>query len=947
MIQNNLAQGGTNNDGGGIRSVGNLTISDSTISGNSALRDGGGIFHSSGNFSVSRSTIISNAAGRDGGAIRSSASSLTMSDSTVSGNRANGGDGGGIWRSGSLTVTNSTLDGNIAFSSGGGLHLFGTGTNTFTIRHSTIAANSASSSSGFGGGAFVVGGALILDHTILATNTASVGPDLTRLIDAVVNLRFSLIGNSANSGLAEAPVGSPDANGNLIGGPVKGTINPLLGPLANYGGPTQTRFLKRGSPALDAGDPSAEVGPGAVPAFDQRGEPFERIFDGDGEGGTRIDIGAYENRPLTFVVDTLADESNSDYSVGDFALREAISLGNGSSNPEDDIIKFANALTTGGPATIVLTHGELAVTDSMRIIGPGADLLTIDANDPTPDEKNGDGSRVFNIDNGNTSNDKGVSLYGLMLTGGDIGGIGKGGAIRSMEDLTVTKSTISGNATGGIVTDNYALSGGGIYSAGNLTIAASTISHNSARDRGGGILAFRGTVLVTDSTISDNSAGFIGGGISTADAVTSVTIVNSTISGNSAHATWLGGGGILANNNGTVTVIGSTISTNTALAGGGILINDGVLTVGHTIIAGNGNNDVYDRSFRPSRSALASLGYNLIGTGNAFPGTSNPLQAFNQPGDQTGVDPLLGPLADNGGPTMTHALLPGSPAIDAGDPNIAAGVGSVSEFDQRGSPFRRVLDGDATGGGRIDIGAFESAIIPDPSPVPWQNPAKAQDVNGNGMVSPVDALIVINELLISGPHVLPASKPEGTPPYFLDVSGNGRVSSQDVLMVVNFLLSASIVASASPAQASGNYAPAVSSNVHDAATADLVMARAAASVPQSETATLTIAASTPDFPAAIATVTPPQTTSLLLSVASALARPPQFLVATTVTDSIDSDDPTIPAARNQVLPMLLRQTDKDGADFALEASPLREIDNAFADDSFIDELLVIGWEDCR
>ena len=76
--------------------------------------------------------------------------------------------------------------------------------------------------------------------------------------------------------------------------------------------------------------------------------------------------------------------------------------------------------------------------------------------------------------------------------------------------------------------------------------------------------------------------------------------------------------------------------------------------------------------------------YNLIGTGNA---TMSPLNAFNQPGDQVGVNPLLGPLADNGGPTMTHALLAGSPAIDAGDPAALAGMGGIPMFDQRGAPF--------------------------------------------------------------------------------------------------------------------------------------------------------------------------------------------------------------------------------------------------------------------
>ena len=83
---------------------------------------------------------------------------------------------------------------------------------------------------------------------------------------------------------------SPTANGNLIGGPVNGVIDPLLGPLADNGGPTQTHALLAGSPAIDAGDPLAVAGMNGVPEFDQRGMPFGRVADGNGAGGPRIDM---------------------------------------------------------------------------------------------------------------------------------------------------------------------------------------------------------------------------------------------------------------------------------------------------------------------------------------------------------------------------------------------------------------------------------------------------------------------------------------------------------------------------------------------------------------------------------------------------------------------------------------------------------------------------------
>ena len=227
--------------------------------------------------------------------------------------------------------------------------------------------------------------------------------------------------------------------------------------------------------------------------------------------GGRIDIGAYELQSLpvgSLVVDTLVDESDGNYSAGDLSLREATELARGSVLT-DDSITFAASLTSGGPASILLVLGELAITDALSIIGPGASLLTIDAsgNDPTPnstlddgdDLNDGDGSRIFNIDDDNFDTQFDVSISGLRLTGGDVNG--DGGAILSLENLTVTHSTISGNSA-------MFGSGGGIY----------------------GGYSYNGNVTVMSSTISDNSAGYSGGGIS-AD---NLTLFNSTISGNSA-----------------------------------------------------------------------------------------------------------------------------------------------------------------------------------------------------------------------------------------------------------------------------------------------------------------------------------------------------------------------------------------------------------------------------
>ena len=169
--------------------------------------------------------------------------------------------------------------------------------------------------------------------------------------------------------------------------------------------------------------------------FDQRGDPFVRAF------GHRIDIGACEAQSLSLVVDTLADESGGNFGVGDRSLREAIEFRAHQSGADE--IRFSPALTAGGPATIVLTLGELQIKDDVAIDGPGAEPLTIDAN----------GDRGFNIDDLDPLNHLNVRISGLTITGGDI--IGSGSGICAVENFTLERSIVTGNRTTDI--------GGGIF----------------------------------------------------------------------------------------------------------------------------------------------------------------------------------------------------------------------------------------------------------------------------------------------------------------------------------------------------------------------------------------------------------------------------------------------------------------------------------------------------
>ncbi len=331
--------------------------------------------------------------------------------------------------------------------------------------------------------------------------------------------------------------------------------------------------------------------------------------------------------------------------------------------------------------TITLTSGELQITDCLFINGPGADQLAVNGNQA---------SRVFHIGSGAA-----VTLSGLTITNGYDFSSGGGGIYNDQSAVTVRNCTISGNQAyyGGGIRN---LSGSG---SAMLLVANSTLSGNRAAF-GGAIYSIgspgSASVEVTSSTLSSNSAGDRGGGIfNDNDSCANLRIVNSTLSGNSGGA---GGGGIdfYGRGNGTLQIVHTTFNGNSATRGGGAInLEAGTLEIGHTIF----NTGASGANIANPAGTITSLGHNLSSDTAGGDATTDPGGLLNATGDIRNTPPLLGPLQDNGGPTFTHALLSGSPAIDAGDP---AFVGPP-DFDQRGSGFPRVQNG------RIDIGAFESA----------------------------------------------------------------------------------------------------------------------------------------------------------------------------------------------------------------------------------------------
>jgi uncharacterized repeat protein (TIGR01451 family) len=233
-----------------------------------------------------------------------------------------------------------------------------------------------------------------------------------------------------------------------------------------------------------------------------------------------------------------------------------------------------------------------------------------------------------------------------------------------------------------------------------VTISGLTIANGFSPDSGGGMLN-GGSLTIASSTLSGNSASSFGGGVWNNSG--SVTITNSTLSGNGAV---VDGGGIFNSNSGTVRITNSTLSGNFANVGGGIYLNFDSLTmeIGNTILktGTQGTNIV-----NSGNGVVTSLGYNISSDdGGGF---------LTAPGDQINTDPQFSSFApqDNGGPTFTLALSPGSPAIDAGDPAFDPfNYDPPLLYDQRGPGFSRVA------GNQIDIGAFEVQEVATPTPTP-------------------------------------------------------------------------------------------------------------------------------------------------------------------------------------------------------------------------------------
>lgn len=344
-----------------------------------------------------------------------------------------------------------------------------------------------------------------------------------------------------------------------------------------------------------------------------------KAVDSNGCMGT----GATYNLNITCTINPVVTNANDN---GEGSLRYTITTACPGST-----ITFDTARVFATPQTITLTSGEMVIGKNLTINGTGANRLTVSGNHA---------SRIFNINSGAT-----VTLDNLTIANGKVSNdmINRGGGIYNLNStLIITNSTLSGNSISG----SNAGAGAGIFNdGGTLTIINSTISGNAASG-GGGLNRGGGIFNTTNASGSTFNVG-------------NLTIINSTLSDNSTSGG--AGGGIF--NNGTLTITNSTLSGNATNggAGGGIFSDSGIVNTRNTIIAGNNSSSNGSDVYGP----FNSQGHNLIGKSDGSGGFTNGTN-----GDQVGslaapLDPRLGALANNGGPTQTHALNLDSPAIHA------------------------------------------------------------------------------------------------------------------------------------------------------------------------------------------------------------------------------------------------------------------------------------------
>ena len=376
------------------------------------------------------------------------------------------------------------------------------------------------------------------------------------------------------------------------------------------------------------------------------------------------------SRAAALVVTTAADS-------GPGSLRAALAAS--SADGDGDVITF-DPTVFAARQTIPVTSGILFANAGVTIQGPAAGVVLDGGSAPAGADQPG---LVFESDTATSS----VSHLIFQNNRASLGG----GLLNRFGTLTLTHCTVQGN---------YAENGGGIFNDGTMTLIGCTVAGNSVQQAGGGIFNY-GTLTLTGCTLSGNTSGGPGGGIYNGNGGAHLTLTDCTVTGNTAGSS--GGGAISSLDSALLAVTNCTFTGNTATTDDGNVYGGGgaiSLVRGTTVLT----NDIFFGDSSPQGGG-DEIFFNNNGTPGTLTITACDLApaavvgvnggAYTDGGGSFSADPRLGPLQNNGGPTQTRALLPGSPCIDAA-------TSAAPATDQRGAARL----------GPPDIGAYEYASLP-------------------------------------------------------------------------------------------------------------------------------------------------------------------------------------------------------------------------------------------
>ena len=734
----NVAPDGTNGFGGAIFADGattQVTISASLFDGNQSEKAGGAVYSQSPDLALVGVQFLQNQSmGGVGGALAQFGAVANVDASWFDANEALSTGGAVQFNGTTLTVTRSTFSENVA-ASGSAIYLVGS--SSATLRQSTFSANESLS----GSGAVALSGATnaAISFSTFYGNLAATGGRAVHnygigaasLLSAVLVSGTTSTALCGGVGAVTADASTQSQNSSCSGASNAGAaLFNTLTPLQNNGGSWATHAPTNGSPAIDAA-PSCD----GLTA-DQRGYP--RPQDGDFNGSTLCDAGSVEYQSI--VVNTTFD-SLSTGNDGLCSLREAFlnAAFNDQTAPDCATGRGADTIEFNLPSssTINLVAVLPQVSEALSIIGPGVDQLTIDATVVPVPGIPGACLAPMCFKDGDNGNDLPIIIKGLTLANGHLSAAGfvystealvvdqvafignsssdnnSGGAVSQIDgSLTITQSRFVGNQATG------APAAGAVFAQGTafIDVSTSTFDQNHADSVGGAVTLFgAGEVSLQGNTLSGNTASNFGGAVYL-QGDTDITAENLTVSGNSAG---IGGGGFY--------VSGSNASLNAHnLTFVGNQANNGLsLRVANASSALIADSILHDGGVGGSHcDAAGATSFALTGTNLVDDGSCAGVAATGSAALRIDTQ-----LRDNGGSTATHAILQGSPAIDAA--TECAGIPT----DQRG--VARGIDGDNDGLAGCDVGAYElQPIVVD----------TASDVldNADGLCSLREALVNAN-----------------------------------------------------------------------------------------------------------------------------------------------------------------------------------------------------------